>query len=266
VGAIGTNAWAEWDVTALVTADGTYNFNLAQTSTDGVSYNSREASDATLRPELVVETANDAYSRPRGATPVRLALVPAYAQCTPGAANRVHGPPLEHPSCNSPAQESSNVTVGSPDANGRPANSSGYALMGVIVGNPTSPEDEADISLTFQLSDVRSRGGLFDDYAGELQFRPTLRLTDRESAVTGGNTLQDLALPVTVPCTPTLDPLTGSDCHFATTFDAVTPGVVDEGARAVWQLEGAEVLDGGADGDVDTPGNSVFARAGIFVP
>jgi len=213
-----------------------------------------------------VETANDAYSRPRGATPVRLALVPAYAQCTPGAANRVHGPPLEHPSCNSPAQESSNVTVGSPDANGRPANSSGYALMGVIVGNPTSPEDEADISLTFQLSDVRSRGGLFDDYAGELQFRPTLRLTDRESAVTGGNTLQDLALPVTVPCTPTLDPLTGSDCHFATTFDAVTPGVVDEGARAVWQLEGAEVLDGGADGDVDTPGNSVFARAGIFVP
>ena len=177
-----------------------------------------------LRPELVVQTSNDAYSRPRGGTPVRLALVPAYAQCTPGAANRVHGPPLEHPSCNPPAQESSNVTVGSPDANGRPANSSGYALMGVIVGNPTSPEDEADVSFTFQLSDVRSRGGLFDDYAGELQFRPTLRLTDRESAVTGGNTLQDLALPVTVPCTPTLDPLTGSDCHLATTFDASRRG------------------------------------------
>jgi hypothetical protein len=29
----------------------------------------------------------------------------------------------------------------------------------------------------------------------------------------------------------------------------------------------AEVLDGGADGDVDTPtGNTVFARQGIFVP
>ena len=170
------------------------------------------------------------------------------------------------PPATRPSQESSTVTVGSPDANGRPANSSGYALMGVVVGNPTTPEDEADVSFTFQLSDVRSRGGPLDDYAGELQFRPKLRLTDRESAATGTGTLQDLVLPVTVPCAPTLDPLTGSDCHVATTFDALTPGMVDEGARAVWQLEGAEVLDGGADGDVDTPGNSVFARAGIFIP
>ena len=29
----------------------------------------------------------------------------------------------------------------------------------------------------------------------------------------------------------------------------------------------AEVLDGGPDGDVDTPtGNTVFARQGVFVP
>ncbi len=265
-GPIDQGVWIEWDVTSLVQADGSVSFQLANTSTDGVSFRSREFSNVSLRPELVVAVSNDGYGRPRGATPVRLALVPAYAQCTAPNANRVHGPPLENPSCNPPAQESSAVTVGSPDANGKPANSSGYALLGVIVGNPTTPADEADVSLTFQLSDVRSRSGLIDDYAGELQFRPTFRLTDRESPATGAVTLQDLVLPVTVPCTPTPDPLTGSDCHVATTFDALTPGVVDEGARAVWQLERAEVLDGGADGDVDTPGNSVFARSGIFVP
>ena len=256
----------EWDVTPLVAADGTFSFNLAQTSTDGVSYNSREASNAALRPELVVQTSNDAYGRPRGATPVRLSLVPAHARCTAASANRVHGPPLEHPACNPPAQESADVTVGTPDANARPANSSGYALLGVVVGNPSTPADEADVAVVVQMSDVRSRSGLVDDYAGELQFRPALRLTDRESTAAGATTLQDLALPVTVPCTPTLDPMTGSDCHVATTVDALTPGMVDEGARAVWQLEHVEVLDGGPDGDAETPGNSVFARAGVFVP
>jgi hypothetical protein len=34
----------------------------------------------------------------------------------------------------------------------------------------------------------------------------------------------------------------------------------------VWELGQVEVLDGGADGDVDTPGNAVFARQGIFIP
>jgi hypothetical protein len=44
------------------------------------------------------------------------------------------------------------------------------------------------------------------------------------------------------------------------------PGLADEGARAVWQLGAIEVLDGGADGDVSTPENTVFATSGIFVP
>ena len=258
--------WVEWDVTSLVAADGTYTFQLASTDPDGVAFRSREFSNVPLRPELVVQVTNDAYSRPRGATPVRLPLVPAYAQCAAGSANRVHGPPLEHPSCNPPVQESSAVTVGSPDANGKPANSSGYVSLGVMVGNPATPEDEADVTLTLQLSDVRSPSGLVEDYAGELQFRPTLRLTDRESAAAGGATLQDIPLAVTVPCVPTLNPLTGSDCNVATTADAVTPGMADEGARAVWELGQVEVLDGGPDGDAETPGNSVFARQGIFIP
>ena len=57
------------------------------------------------------------YPRPKGATPFRVPLVPAYAQCTGG--NRQHGPPLAFSSCNPPQQTSSQLTVGTPDANGR---------------------------------------------------------------------------------------------------------------------------------------------------
>src|SRR5262245_4192760 len=55
------------------------------------------------------------FARPRGATPLRAALVPAYNACT--ASNRTHGPALAFPSCNPPVRSSSVLTVGTPDAN-----------------------------------------------------------------------------------------------------------------------------------------------------
>ena len=51
-GAIPTNSWVEYDVTPFVTANGTYSFRIATSSTDGVYFSQREAS--TFRPELVV--------------------------------------------------------------------------------------------------------------------------------------------------------------------------------------------------------------------
>ncbi len=51
-GAIPVNTWVEYDVTSFVTGNGTYSFNLATTSNDGIDFYNREA--ATLRPELVV--------------------------------------------------------------------------------------------------------------------------------------------------------------------------------------------------------------------
>ncbi len=263
-GAIEPATWIEWDVTSLVQADGTHNFQLAAVSTDGVNFRSREFSTASLRPELVVEVLNDAYARPRGASPMRLPLVPSYAPCT--QPNSLHGAPLAHESCAPPVRRSSNLTLGSPDANGRPAASSGFARIVVAAGDPATPADDADVVIKLQLSDVRNDSALLEDYAGELQFRPTLRVTDRVSQVTGAMTIEDFALPVTVPCVTTADPLRGSDCVVATTADAVLPGLVDEGSRAIWQLNAVDVLDGGPDGDVDTPGNSVFAGSGIFVP
>jgi len=52
---INAGAWVEYDVTALVTGDGTYSFALVADSTDGADFRSREA--ATNRPQLVVELA-----------------------------------------------------------------------------------------------------------------------------------------------------------------------------------------------------------------
>jgi hypothetical protein len=52
-GTVAGNAWVEFDVTTLVTGNGTYSFALANSSSDAVDMHSREGS---LRPELVVTT------------------------------------------------------------------------------------------------------------------------------------------------------------------------------------------------------------------
>jgi hypothetical protein len=51
---IGSSTWVEYDVTALVAGDGPYAFVLATSSNDGIDFRSRETSDATQRPELVL--------------------------------------------------------------------------------------------------------------------------------------------------------------------------------------------------------------------
>jgi hypothetical protein len=264
-GPIDPGQWIEWDVTSLIAATGTYSFQLAGTDADGVSFRSREFSNLALRPELVLTVVNDAYARPKGATPTRVALVPAYNSCA--GPNRVHGPPLDSGSCNPPAQTSSQLTVGTFDANGEQPNSSGYVALHTVVGAPGTPEDEADVGIRLSLTDVRNKSGLAD-YTGELQVRNTLRITDRAGGAAGADaaTVQDLDLPVTAGCAATADTTVGATCDVVTTLDALTPGAVDEGARAVWELAQVQVLDGGPDGDVDTPGNAVFMRQGLFVP
>jgi hypothetical protein len=71
---------------------------------------------------------------------------------------------------------------------------------------------------------------------------------------------------VTVPCAGTADTTVGATCAITTTVDAVLPGTVSEGKRAIWELGQIEVLDGGSDGLASTEDNTVFARQGIFAP
>ena len=209
------------------------------------------------------------YPRPKGASPLRVSLVPAYNQCT--APNRVHGPPLAFPSCSPPTQTSQHLTVGTPDANGQPAKSIGFLRIAVLPGDLATPANEADLAVTLQITDVRRRTDLAD-YTGEVQAVLPLRITDRNNAVSVGGgthaaTVVDLPFPVTAPCAATADPAIGGTCAITTTFNAIVPpnGVV-EGKRAIWALGQAQVSDGGSDGVVGTVPNTRFAVQGVFVP
>jgi hypothetical protein len=207
------------------------------------------------------------FVRPRGASPVVLPMVVAYAPCT--SPNRSHGPPLASPSCNPPVQSSSFLTVGTPDANSRTANSVGSVRFAVRNGNAgTTTVDEADVGIQVNLTDVRTKPGL-DDYTGELEGRVMLRITDRlnGAALNEPGTVSDMPFTFTVPCTATSGSgNVGATCSVNTTTDALVPGTVTELKRTIWQLDDVTLRDGGPDGVASTQDNTLFTRQGVFIP
>jgi peptidoglycan/xylan/chitin deacetylase (PgdA/CDA1 family) len=225
----------------------------------------RAASGTVVKTISEIAPPPPTYPRPKGASPVRASLVPAFQECTAPALQ--HGPPLEHASCSAPAQASGRLTVGAPDANGQPAASLGFVSMTVAPGDPGTPADEADVGLVVSLSDVRSASDL-SDYTGELEAVAPLRITDRLNGPPDTNasgTMSDTAFRFTVPCTAT-EAAAGATCSVSTSADAITPGMAPEGARSVWQLGQIGVTDGGPDDLAATQDNSPFAVQGVFVP
>jgi hypothetical protein len=203
------------------------------------------------------------YPRPKGATPARMSLVPAFQQCSSG--NRTHGAPLSSASCTPPVQSSSFLTVGAPDANGAAANSTGWIQFDALLGNPATAADEADVRVRANVTDVRNKSGLAD-YTGQLKLTTDLRITDRDNGPTELGTAQDSPLSFTVPCATTGSATIGSTCSVTTTADALAAGTVKEGMRAIWQLAKVNVFDGGADGSAATTPNTLFLTQGYFVP
>jgi hypothetical protein len=101
-------------------------------------------------------------------------------------------------------------------------------------------------------------------YTGELSADVGLRITDRNNTPSPGGpgaaTGQDGSFPVTVPCA-------SSSCAVSTTANALMPGSVLEGKRAIWQLGQVQIYDGGSDGLVSTTGdNTLFMDQGVFAP
>jgi hypothetical protein len=201
------------------------------------------------------------YPRPKGATPVRFSLVPAFLECT--VANRTHGPVLTFPSCNPPVPESSQLTVGTNDANGAAANFIGSVKFETIVGTPSTPADEADVRMTVNVVDVRLAANLAD-YTGALDGSVVLKVTDRDGGVPV--TTQEFPFRFAVPCGATTSSSVGSTCSLATTADAVIPGAVKETQRTIWEIGQMQLNDAGPDGNAATEPNSPFVRQGIFVP
>jgi hypothetical protein len=191
------------------------------------------------------------YPRPKGATPFRASLVPAYQPCS--SANSTHGSPLAFGSCAPPVQASGLLTVGTPPQ--EPANSIGSVTAKVITG---------DVQFDVSITDVRNQGSL-TDYGGELESRLPLRVTDKDGGVPA--TMQDVPFSFAVPCAATADTTVGSTCSVVTTANTLMPGAVTAGLRAIWALGQIGVYDGGSDGLASTTGdNTLFMDQGLFVP
>jgi plastocyanin len=197
------------------------------------------------------------YARPKGATPLRASLAPAYKPCT--AANRTHGSPIVSGSCNPPAQASDFLTVGTPDANSTGANSVGAVLVQVLAA--------PDVRLSASITDVRNKSGL-TDYTGELQGELPLRITDKMNgpSLTEPATTGDITFSFVIPCAATDLTTVGSTCSVVTTANAVAPGAIVSGARAIWEVQNVQVFDGGTDGVASTAGNTLFADQAVFTP
>jgi WD40 repeat protein len=243
----------------VMNADGTGSVRLTNTIA---------SSETSPDWQPVVGSAPAGYPRPKGASPLRVALVPAYQRCT--SPNRTHGTPLAFQSCTPPNQASPNLTVGTPDANGAPANMVGSLRMDVVTG---------DVNFTFNVRDVRCRTGVTGspctnpnvqagaDYFGQLTIRLPVRVTDHYNLpAPGGNSpaTGDTTMTFFAYCTATSDTSIGSTCPLTSSVKAWYPGGVQQGRRAVFELGQVEVLDGGPDG---RGANAVpFLRQGLFVP
>jgi Tol biopolymer transport system component len=210
------------------------------------------------------------YPRPQGASPVRVPLVPAYQQCT--ASNRTHGPPLAFPSCAPPATIGIRLTIGSGDGSPALARSIGWLRFQAVTGAPGPPND-SDVNVRAQITNVMNQSDL-SDYTGQLRARVALRLTDRDNqpapptpATWRGATVTDTTIGFTLSCAVTSSTIDGGTCSAITTLNAVLPGSVKDGLRAVWELGQVQVFDAGADGNPSTEGdNQLFETQGVFVP
>jgi hypothetical protein len=195
----------------------------------------------------------------------------------------MHGPPLSYGSCWFPRQQYPFVTVGTPDANNAPAQSVGHIEFTVVPGVP-GPPDDSHVYIDASVSDVRCGAAVdppppgaaatcqqgndpgFPDYDGQLEGRVPIRITDTlnspDPSGTGPGTMTDYTFSFPVPCFTTADTSIGSTCATATEADAVVPGIVPEGNRAIWQMDRVNLYAA----DSSAPSDALFETQGVFVP
>jgi len=98
-------------------------------------------------------------------------------------------------------------------------------------------------------------------HTGELTARIQLRITDRDNTAPAAGdpepaTVSDFPLDIPVQCAATAGDA-GATCATSTSVEALIPGAVSEGRRAIWAFGQVQLL-----GPDDRP----FLRQGIFVP
>ena len=226
---------------------------------------------AALALVVTTQLAGASHPRPKGATPFRASLVPAFKACT--TPNRTHGAPLAFPSCSPPVQSSNFLTVGTPDANGAGANAVGSVTYRV---NATT----AEVLISPSITDVRClpataasvcnspNAGDGPDYSGQLQANMTIRISDHNNGPNQDEaaTVVDIPFPVNLNCVNTASTTTGGTCGISGPPPGCPPACPTPNQRQVVEFGQIEVFDGGPDGQVATNDNTVFMRQGIFVP
>ena len=233
------------------------------------------SSDTNNAEDIYMASLATGYPRPVGASPSRMALVPAYTSCS--SPNRLHGPPLSFGSCAPPAQTSGNLTAGTPDANGAGANQTGYVRITPVVGT-LGPPDNSDVSFPAPaigraLQDrrvvrrsQRHRGVRLHRRAAGYVHRPHHRQVQRRLLVPQPATVIDLPLAFTATCATTASTAAGGACSATTSLNAITPGAIKDGGRIVLEFTQIQVRDGGPDGLVSSGPNDLYAVQGVFAP
>jgi hypothetical protein len=225
------------------------------------------------------------YARPQAAGGRKIALVPTFQQCGPTQTNSTPKSQPTRLSCVSPKAGSSYLTLGSPEANGAPANGNGLVKLNVFCNGgasgeappcSTTPGDQLDARVIVSQTDVRCQGtsgscpsGALSDYVGNLMLELAIRATDRTSGGFGAATIEDFQVRVPVLCTAITTGNVGSTCSVTTSLDAAlgSTTAITEGKRTIWEVQSTRVYDGGADGVATTLGdNTLFLSDGLFFP
>jgi hypothetical protein len=150
-----------------------------------------------------------------------------------------------------------------------------FVRYSVLAGDPSTPADEADVSISVSITDVRNHPS-GSDYSGRLLVTSQLKITDNANSaeMPEPGTTQEQPFQFPVQCNPTADTTRGGECNVTTTYDAIIPGAVTEILRAIWALGQIQVKDAGPNGTgyaacPPTCGDgdeTVFLRQGVFAP
>jgi hypothetical protein len=205
------------------------------------------------------------YAHPQSASSLQASLVPTFRPCGTGAspANGQHSPPLGTQSCLPPVPGSNVARIG--------ATSQGSTTFTVVPGDSDATNgDQADVTLSASLSDVKTTGGA--DYAPnpsgpDLTEITRLRLTDKANNYGGASaTATEYDFRVPIDCVATSDPSTGSTCSTSTSADSLLPGFITEQRQTVVQAFRVRVDDAGTNGTTGDSDDRIFATQGIYIP
>lgn len=225
--------------------------------------------------QLAPDYDNGDFDRPGAATLLSVSLVPAFrqtisdGQCAArGGTPSLHEAPFAFASCDPPGYVPGTVAAQGPL-------SQGLVQLTAVPGDLSTVDDEADLGIGLNVTDVRDRasGG---DYAPnavgpDVTLVTKLRLTDMNNGVgSDAGTVVDFDYPVEADCTETLDPDQGSACSVSTSADGLMAGTITEGTHMVLQAHRVRVNDSGDNGVPDNgvpdSDDEVFAQQGIYVP